>query len=105
MGHAKVAIPEDDLARLCRRWGIRELRLFGSALREDFGPESDIDLLVEFGPDPPISLLDHIQVQEELASLLGRKVDLVTRQAVEGSRNPIRRQEILSTAEVLYASG
>ena len=91
------------IAEFCRRWKIKELRLFGSALREDFGPESDVDLLVTFAPDAQWSLLDHARMEEELSGHLGRKVDLVSRRAVERSPNWIRRKAILESAELYYA--
>ena len=91
------------IAEFCRRWKIKELRLFGSALREDFGQESDVDLLVTFAPDAQWSLLDHARMEEELSVLLGRKVDLVSRWAVERSPNWIRRKAILESAELYYA--
>ncbi|MFH1137951.1 MAG: nucleotidyltransferase family protein [Pseudomonadota bacterium] len=75
-----------------------ELSLFGSALREDFRPDSDIDLLVSFAPDSAWSLLDHARMEQELSDILVRKVDLVTRRAVEGSGNWIRRKSILDSA-------
>jgi predicted nucleotidyltransferase len=95
--------PADRIEELCRRWKIVELSLFGSALRDDFRPDSDIDLLVRFAPDADWSLLDHARMERELTGILGREVDLVTRTAVEASPNWIRRQEILSTARALYA--
>ena len=88
----------------CRRWRIQELALFGSALREDFGADSDVDLLVTFTPEAAWSLLDHIQMQTELSELLGRPVDLVSRRAIEGSANPIRKREILTNARTVYAA-
>ncbi len=75
--------------------------MFGSALRDDFGPQSDIDLLVSFEPAASWSLLDHGRMQQELAELLGRPVDLVSRRAVAASANPVRRRAILETARVL----
>lgn len=78
--------------------------MFGSALREDFGPHSDIDLLVRFSPDSRHTLFDMVLMQDELAELLGRPVDLASRKGMEGSRNPIRRQAILESAEVIYAA-
>ena len=95
-------IPHEQIADFCHRWKIGELALFGSALRENFTPDSDIDILVTFAPDADWSLLDHIQIEEELTSLLGRTVDLVSRRAIERSDNWIRRQAILETTEVLY---
>lgn len=88
----------------CRRWKITELALFGSALRADFGPESDIDLLIDFEPGASWGLLDHARMEEELSKVLGRKTDLVTRRSIERSANPIRREAILSTARTVYAA-
>jgi predicted nucleotidyltransferase len=96
--------PAGCLEELCRRWRVTELSLFGSALREDFRADSDIDLLVRFAPDAEWSLLDHAKLERELTEMLGRKVDLVSRTAVEASPNWIRRREILSTARALYAA-
>lgn len=80
------------------------MALFGSVLGEKFRPESDIDILVSFAPDADWGLLDQLRMEQELSELLNRKVDLFTREAVEQSHNWIRRKEILSTAEVVYAS-
>jgi len=90
-----------QLVEFCRRWHIAELAIFGSALRTDFHPDSDIDLLVTFEPEAGWSLLDHARMEEQLAALLGRPVDLVSRRAVERSANWIRRQAILETARPL----
>jgi predicted nucleotidyltransferase len=92
------------LRAFCSEWKIRELSLFGSALRDDFGPQSDIDFLVTFAPEAQWSLLDHIRMEQELSLLLGRQIDLVSRQALERSANFIRRREILSSAKVVYAA-
>jgi len=91
-----------ELKQFCRRWAISELALFGSILREDFGPDSDIDILVTFAPEAEWGLLDHIQMETELAELLGRQVDLLSRRAVERSHNPFRRREILESAQVVF---
>jgi hypothetical protein len=98
------SVPIEQTAEFCQRWKVSELALFGSALHNDFGPESDVDLLVTFEPDADWSLLDHIQMQEELSDLLHRRVDLVSRRAVERSENWIRRRAILDSAEVWYAA-
>jgi len=98
------SVSRESLTEFCRRWKIEELALFGSALREDFGPQSDVDLLVAFEPDSDWSLLDHARMEEELSALLGRKVDLVSRRAVERSDNWIRRRTILENAQVWYAA-
>jgi predicted nucleotidyltransferase len=94
----------DQLADFCRKWKITELSLFGSALREDFGPESDVDVLVTFAPGHRWGLLDAVRMEQEIAELLGRAVDLVSRRAVERSDNWIRRRAILESAEVIYAA-
>ena len=94
----------DRLAEYCRANRIKRLDVFGSALRADFGPESDIDLLVEFEPDRTPGLFDFARMEEELADLFGRKVDLVERSAVERSRNYIRRAAILGSAETIHVA-
>jgi len=94
-----------EIKAFCERWKIAELALFGSALREDFGPDSDVDFLVTFRPEASWSLLDHAAMEEELSQILGRKVDLVTRRSVERSRNWLRRREILQSAQPYYAAG
>jgi predicted nucleotidyltransferase len=99
-----IEISEAQIAAFCRRWHIHELAMFGSALREDFGPHSDLDILVSFEPGVEWGLLDHVRMQQELEALLGRSVDLVSKRAVERSHNWIRRREILDTAQVLYAA-
>ena len=91
---------------ICRRRGIRRLALFGSILRDDFRPESDIDLLVDYEPDSrPRSFTEEFAVRDEFEALLGHKVDVVEREAVEQSPNYLRRRHILSTAEPIYVEG
>ncbi len=97
-------IPHDRLAEFCRRWDIVRLEVFGSALRDDFRPESDIDFLITFAPEARHGLLDLMAAEEELEQILGRSVDLVTRPGIERSRNWIRRREILESARLLYAA-
>ncbi len=97
-------IPVQAVAAFCQRWNIVEFALFGSILREDFSPESDIDVLVRFQDGGQVSLADFIQMADELEEMFGRKVDLLTRSSVERSRNYLRRKQILSTAEVIYAA-
>lgn len=84
---------------------MAELHLFGSVLREDFGPESDVDVLVTFSPEATWGLFDLVRMEEELSRLFGRKVDLVERPAVERSENYLRRESILSSIEPLYVEG
>ena len=105
MAEAVFVLPQDEIADFCRRWQVIELALFGSALRDDFGPDSDIDVLVSFAPDAHWGLFALVQMQDELEAILGREVDLVSRQAVEQSENYIRRKAILSGLEVVYAAG
>ncbi len=102
--NATIGLSREQLAAFCRRWQVSELAVFGSALRDDFRPESDIDMLVAFLPGATWTLLDHAQMQQELAAMFGRPVDLITRRAVERSHNPIRRRAILSTAEPIYVA-
>jgi hypothetical protein len=102
---SRFRLPREGIAEFCRRWKIEELSLFGSTLREDFSPDSDVDFLVSFAPDAAWSLFDHAAMEEELSSVVGRKVDLVSRRAVEKSGNWIRRRAILESAEVIYVSG
>ena len=99
-----VFIPKDRLAEYCRANGIARLDVFGSALRADFGPESDIDLLVKFEPGRTPGLFGIARMEQEFAALFGRKVDLISRCGIEQSRNYIRRAAILESAETLYAA-
>jgi predicted nucleotidyltransferase len=96
-----IDIPEDKIVEFCRRRKVTELALFGSVLRDDFGPDSDIDVLVTFAPDCGWSLFDLAQIQEELKGIFQREVDLVEK---EGLRNPFRRHEILKHIKVVYAA-
>lgn len=105
MDNKNVRIPSDKLAAFCRRNHIRKLSLFGSVLRADFNPDSDVDVLVEFAQDARCTLIDLVRMQEELQDIFGREVDLVSRRGIESSRNYIRRRQILDSAEVLYAAG
>ncbi len=100
----QVSVPGDAIAAFCQEHGIKRLAIFGSALREDFGPESDIDVLVDFEPDRIPGLLGVAGMELELSEVLGRDVDLVTRAAVQESRNYIRRRSILESAEVVYGT-
>ncbi len=100
-----IVIPENQLMDYCRRWKVAEMAIFGSALREDFGTHSDVDVLVSFKEDARWSLFDLVRMEEELEAVLGRSVDLVHRPAVEQSENYIRRKEILDNAQVVYAAG
>ena len=97
-----LELPEAKIAEICRRHQVKELSLFGSAARGELRPDSDIDFLVEFAPQPRAwELLDDLQ--GELEALFGRDIDLIDRRAIETSRNPVRRRIVLGEAELLYA--
>lgn len=98
---SSIDLPRELIADFCRRNHIRTLALFGSVLRDDFRPDSDVDVLVEFDADARYSLLDLVRIQDELQTILGRPVDLVEK---AGLQNPFRRHAILKSLEVIYAS-
>jgi len=97
-------IDKEQIQAFCLKWKITELSLFGSVLRDDFHPGSDIDVLVSFDPAARWSLMTLVDMQHELEKIVGRKVDLVERSAVEQSENYIRRQHILASAEPFYVA-
>jgi predicted nucleotidyltransferase len=97
----ELVFDRDRLDGFCRRWRIQELALFGSVLRSDFRPDSDVDVLVTFEPDAPWTLWDLSRMRAELKELFGREVDLVEKKAL---RNPFRRQAILADQRVIYAA-
>ena len=99
-----VDLDRPELPAFCRRWKVRELAAFGSVLREDFRADSDIDLLVTFDPDANWGLLDQATMEGELQVILGRRVDLVSRRAIERSANWIRRRAILESAEPIHVA-
>jgi uncharacterized protein len=99
-----IQLPEDKLVEFCQRWKVSELALFGSVLRDDFRPDSDIDVLVTFAPDAKRGLMTLAKMKYELEDLLEREVDLVSKYAIETSHNWIRRNEILGTAQVIYVA-
>ena len=100
----QIHAPGSRLTEYCRANGIKRLDVFGSALRADFGPKSDIDLLVEFEPDRRLGLFDLVRIEQGFSDLFGRKVELVERIAVERSRNYIRRAAILESTETIHAA-
>jgi len=97
----KITVPRKKIEEFCRRWKIAELALFGSALREDFRPDSGVDILVSFGKDADWDLFDWVNMIEELKGIFGREVDLVEKTSL---RNPFRRHFILNTQKVIYAT-
>ena len=99
---ARIDIPTDVVADFCQRHQIRRLALFGSVLRDDFTPESDVDVLVEFQWDARVGFFALGRMEIELGSILGRKVDMCTYGGVKNSPNWLLREEILGTAEAVY---
>jgi len=100
MGESRIAIPEERIVEFCRRNQVRSLALFGSVLREDFSADGDVDMLVAFEPGARVGFLALSRMQRELPALFGRPVDLVPR----GGLRYMVREEVLSSAEVLYAA-
>ena len=101
MAHIAIDYDKEKLRDFCRKWKVTEFSLFGSVVRDDFGPESDVDVLVTFAPDARWTLFNMSDMNDELKALFGRSVDLLTRRAVERSLNPIRKTSILSSAVML----
>lgn len=100
MAPRTVNIPAEELAELCRRFYVRELALFGSVLRDDFRADSDIDILVEFEPGAPIGLIEYVRLQNELADLIGRPVDLVEKTGLK----KFIRDSVIESAQTIYAA-
>jgi uncharacterized protein len=101
MANIAIEIDQDKLRDFCQRWKVTEFALFGSVLREDFSPESDVDVLVTFAEDARWTLLHMVDMKDELEALFGRPVDLLTRRGVEQSHNRFRRESILDSAVIL----
>ncbi len=102
--NARVPISQEAIADFCERWQVEELALFGSVLRDDFGSDSDIDVLAKFDEAAHHTLFDMDRMEEELRGIFGRDVDLVGWRGVESSRNYIRRRAILDAAETIYTA-
>ena len=103
MASVAIDIPEAQLAAYCEKWRIHKLELFGSVLRDDFGPDSDVDVLATFDSDASLSLFDLVDAEFQLQEIFGRPVDLLDRTSVERSENWIRRRRILESATMIYA--
>lgn len=101
MTQKHITVPMEEIAAFCDRWKVRELSLFGSVLRDDFRPDSDVDVLISFHENSGLGLWDLSAMQEELEGLFGRTVDLAVK---EGLRNPFRRHLILTSREIIYAA-
>lgn len=104
MSIQNIDIPQTEVSAFCKRWRVSELALFGSVLRDDFGPDSDVDVLVRFESQAHHTLLDMVRIETDLARILGRDVHLIDRAGVEQSRNYIRRAAILDSAVTIYAA-
>jgi len=101
MRTANIEIDEEAIAAFCRKWKVREFSLFGSVIRDDFRPDSDVDVLVSFEENSGIGLWEMSDMLNELEAMFGRKVDLVEK---EGLRNPYRKKAILESRETVYAA-
>lgn len=95
---------QEELNKICFKWQITELSVFGSVLREDFSDSSDIDFLVSFSDKARYGYFELVELQEELKTLIGRDVDLVSKSGIEKSKNTLRKNETLNSARVLYAA-
>lgn len=100
-----IALPMENIAEFCQQWNVTEFALFGSILRDNFNGNSDVDVMVQFHPEAHPTLFDLAEMEEELKQLFQRDVDLMTRKGIETSRNYLRRQAILSSAQVIYGTG
>ena len=98
---AQLQIDKDKIVAFCRKWKIQEFALFGSVLREDFGPDSDVDVLISFSESADWSLYDWVDMIDDLKAIFGHEVDLVEKGTL---RNPFRRQAILNNKEIIYAA-
>lgn len=101
MLNAALDVSKSKIKAFCIKWNVQELSVFGSAVRQDFHPESDIDILVSFFPDFHIGLWEFADMRDELEALFKRRVDLLAKEAL---RNPFRRESILTNREILYAA-
>jgi uncharacterized protein len=100
---ARIPIPEDEIDKFCRKWGVKRFDLFGSVLRDDFDARrSDVDVMVTLTEDRSYTLFDIIHMEEELTKIFGRNVHLTERSTVEESENYIRRRSILSESQLVY---
>ena len=99
-----LALDNGRIAAFCRKWDIVEMSLFGSVLRDDFRPESDVDVLVSFTPGAARTLFDLVRMRDELAGIIGRPVDIMSRRGLESGGNPLRRESILASAELVFSA-
>ncbi len=100
----RITLDMEKIEVFCKKWKIVEFSLFGSVLTNDFRPDSDVDVMVKFAPEANVGLFEMVDVEDELAAIIGRNVDIVTRPAVERSENYIMRRSILSGTRTFYAT-
>ncbi len=105
MGKVKIDIPRKQISKFCKKRKIRELALFGSVLSDNFESDSDIDVLITFDERSTCTLFDLVRMENELKEIFGREVDIVSRRGIESSKNYLRRNAILASAEAVYGSG
>lgn len=99
-----IDLPMEAIAQFCDRWQVTEFALFGSVLRDDFRPDSDIDILITFAPEAKRGLTETMQMREQLQAIFDRKVDLIVKAAIERSENWLRRKNILESAQTIYVA-
>lgn len=98
---SRLPVPAQAISAFCQKWKVRELSLFGSVLRHDFSPDSDVDVMVELAPDSTVSLFEWVDMKAELEVLFGRPVDMLEKTSL---RNPFRKQTVMGTRQVMYAA-
>ena len=104
MNKIAIALPMEKIIAFCDRWQVTEFALFGSVLRDDFRPDSDVDILVTFSPTAKRGLTETLQMRDELQAIFDRNVDLIVKSAIERSANWLRRKNILESAQIIYAA-
>ncbi len=104
MNKQRFTIPRKKVADFCKRWNVSEFSIFGSALRADFRPDSDVDVIVSFAPGTNVTLFDMVHMQDELKQIFNRDVDLISKRGLETSRNYLRRKAILESARVIHVA-
>ena len=105
MPKPRIQLPKEKIAQWCAKWKVVEFSLFGSVLTDRFNSDSDVDVMVSFVPNSGWGLFDLVDMEDELREITGRNVDIVTRNSIERSQNPIRRKAILESVEPFYVSG
>ena len=104
MNKKRFTIPRKKVADFCKRWNVAEFSIFGSALRVDFRPDSDVEVLVSFAPGTIVTLFDMVHMQDELKQIFNRDVDLISKRGLETSRNYLRRKAILESARLIHVA-